>query len=133
MLVSQPVSAVEFAEIAVERAERSMPGFPGDRDHEAIRKADRRPSPKMFDGSGDRIRVLQCEVLMVQQHVDGRGNGLGTAIVDGCKNPRGLDERQMWNPRSTSDERFGRRNFFRIVSRDEPDEHIGISGSHGAV
>ena len=31
------------------------------------------------------------------------------------------------------DERFGRGNLFRIVSRDEPDEHIGINGSHGAV
>src|SRR5437763_194557 len=50
---------IEFAEIVVERSERSVPGFPGDRDHQAIRKADRRPSPEMLDGRDDHIRVLQ--------------------------------------------------------------------------
>ena len=87
----------------------------------------------MLDGRDNRIRVLQCEVFVVQQHVDGGGNCLRTAIVDGCKHPRGLNERQMWNPCCMGDERFGRGNLFRIVSRDESDEHTGINGSHGAV
>jgi hypothetical protein len=126
------MGSVDFPEIAVEGAERAVARFARDLHHEAVGEADCRTTTKLIDGGADGFRVLQRQLLMIQEHLDCRGNSLRTAIVDGGEHPRGFGEREMRHPGAGGDEGLGCRNLFDIVSGYEPNQHIGVNGSHVA-
>lgn len=125
------MGTVDSAEATIERAERAMAGLPRDFYHQAIREADRRPSPKLPNGRCNGIGILYRQVLVIQEHLNGHRNSLRGTIVDGGEYPRGFGERQVRHPRSLRDERLGGSNLLRIISRDEPDEYVGVNGPHG--
>ena len=132
MDASQPLRPIEFPEIAVERTKRPMASFLSNFQNQTIRKARCRATTKTRDGSGDHVRILQREVLMVQEHVERSGDGIRPTIVDGGQHPGRLSEGQMRDPRSIGDERFGGRNLARIIAGDQPHQHIRINGPHDA-
>src|SRR5436190_21180057 len=84
-LFLEPLSTIDLAQAAVKRAERGVPRFPSDLHHEAIGESDPGLLPKQRDSGGDRFRVLDGQVLVAQQHLDGRCDGLGITTVDRTK------------------------------------------------
>jgi hypothetical protein len=71
-------------------------------------------------------------VLVTQQHLDGRRDGLGLAIVNRSQHPRGFGDGQVWHPRAMGDERLGGGHLLAVISRHEPNQHVGVNGPHGA-
>lgn len=117
--------------MSVERPERHVPGFSGDFEYQTVGEAKAGPLSKAFDGGGNCVRILDCQVLVVEEHLDGRCDLLRTAIVDRREDPRGFGEHEVRDPGSSLDERLRRRHLPGLVSRDEPDEDVRVNGSHG--
>ena len=126
------MSALDLAEIPVESAERPVAGFPSHRHHEAIREANRRPSPKLPDRRGNGIRVLYGQMLMTQEHLNRRRDGLRATIIDGGEHPCRFGECQVRHPGPLRHKGLCSSYLLHIISRDQPDENVGINGSHGA-
>ena len=126
------MGAVEFAQIAVERSQWAVARLPRHFHHQTVREADGRTTPKLRDGRADGLRILQRQLLVIQEQLDRCRNGLGAPGVHGGQDPRSFGERQVWHPGSAGDKGLGRRYLLGIVSGDEADQHVGINGSHGA-
>jgi len=107
-----------------------MPRFPGDFQHETIREPQARPPTKTLDRRDNCLRILQCQVLVVEKHFDGSGNITWSTVVDRGEHPCCLGEDQMRHPCSTRNERLGRRNLLGIVARDQANQNIRINGAH---
>jgi len=63
--------------------------FANDLQDQTVREAQRWPIPKAVDRSGDCIRILKRQLLVVQEHLDGGGNVARIALVDRRQDPRG--------------------------------------------
>jgi hypothetical protein len=84
------LSSIELAELAVEGAKREMTGFASHLDHQTVREAQPRLLSILYEGSGDCVRVLKRQILVIEEHLDcGRDVGL-TSLVHGGEDPRGL-------------------------------------------
>ena len=86
----------------------------------------------MLEGGLDGVCILQRQLLVIHEHLDRVGDRFRASLVDGRQHPRGFRERQVRYPRAAGDERFGGRKLTRVVAREQPDQHIGVNGSHGA-
>lgn len=129
---SQPFDPVESGETSVEGAEGKMTRFPGNLQHEAIRKAQGRPSAKAGDRSSHGFRILKRQMLMVEEHLHGGGDVLRTTVVNRRQNSRRFGEDEVRYPRPACDEGLGHRHLFRIIPRDQPDQDVRVNGPHGA-
>jgi hypothetical protein len=69
---------------------------------------------------------------MVEKHLDGRRAVFWSAIVDRGQDPGCFRQHHVGNPRSSCDERFGRRDLLGIVACEESDEDVGVNGAHAA-
>ena len=126
------MSAFDLAEIPVEGAEWPVARFPSHLYHEAIRKANRRPPTKLPDRRGNRIRILYCQMLVAQEHLHRRRDGLRATIVDRSEHPRRFGERQVGHPGPVRDKGLGGRHLLRIISSDQPNQYVRVNGPHGA-
>src|SRR5882672_6054456 len=120
---SQPLSTIDLAQVAVKGAERSVPCFPSDLHHEAIGESDLRLLPKQRDGGGDRLGVLDGQVLVAQEHLDGRRDRPGTTIVDGAKHPGCLRDCEVRHPCPIGNEGLSDGYLLHVISRHEADQH----------
>ena len=126
------MSAVDFAEVPVEGAERAVAGFPSHLHHEAIRKANGRSPPKLPNCRRNRIRILDRQMLMTQQHLNRQGDRLGATIVDGRQYPRCFGQGQVRHPSPLGDKILCGRHLLRVISCDQANEDVGVNGSHAA-
>ena len=124
------MSAVKSGETPVERSEWPVTGFPSHLYHQTVGKTDGRTPAILDDRRTDGVGILQRQLVVIQEHLDRRRNGLWTAIVNGAQHPGRFHERQVRHPRSAGDKRFSRRELPCIVSGDEPDQHVGVNGPH---
>ena len=129
-VASQPFDIVELCEIPVEGAEGHVTSFPRDLQDQAVRKPQRRPRAKAFDSGGYHLRILKCQMLVVEEHFDGGRNFARATLVDRSQDPRGFGKDEMGNPSSARDKILGRCDLLDVVARDEPDQHVGVNGSH---
>lgn len=129
---SQPLCARYPTEISVEGAQRDMPSLPRQFQHQAIRKTECRLSAKEFHRRPDRIRILQHQVPVNEQHLDRPRDVLGVPIVNAIQNPYRLGERQHRDPRSAGDKRFCGRCLPCVVPRYQADQNVGVNGAHSA-
>lgn len=83
----QPMSSFDLAYVAIKGAERGVPGLSSDFNHQAIGKSDAALPPELCDGGRDSLRILNGQMLMIQQHLDGRRDRRGLSVVDGGQNP----------------------------------------------
>jgi hypothetical protein len=109
-----------------------MTGFPSHLDQEAIRKTNLRPSPKLRDRRGRCVCVLERQMVVLQQHLYRRRNGIWAAIVEGREDPGGLGQRDVWHPRPLGHERFGDSDLPWMVARDQANQEVGVNGPHAA-
>ena len=79
---SQPLSATEFPETAIEGAKGKMPRLPGDLQNQAIRKAQGWFVPKVRQRRRDHFWILERETPVIQKHVYGGGAPLGVKLVN---------------------------------------------------
>ncbi len=70
-LLTQSLNVRELGEITVIRPYRQMPGLSRNLEHQAIREIHRRPRTKMNQRRGDHPGVLQGQLLVIEQHIDG--------------------------------------------------------------
>jgi hypothetical protein len=118
--------------MAIERAEGQMTSLSCDLEDQTVRKTERRTLSKTFDRSGDSVRILKGQLLMIEQHLDRGGDRLRAAIVNGCQDPGGFSENEMGHPRTPRDKGLGSRDLSGIIARHEPDEDVRVNGSHVA-
>jgi hypothetical protein len=86
----------------------------------------------MFNRRRDCIRVLQCQMLVIQKHVDRCGDLTRATLVDRRQNPRGFGKHEMRNPGPRFHEVLSRRDLLGVVARDETNQNVRVNGPHGA-
>ena len=59
-----------------------MTGFSGDLQDQTVREPQRRALPKALNRSRHGVRILNRQLLMIQEHFDRGGNRLRPPIVD---------------------------------------------------
>jgi hypothetical protein len=74
---------IQFAQVAVDGAERQMTGLSGDFEKETIREAKDRSRPEGLERCGHDIVVLEDQIVVVQEPLDGPVNLYGITLVDG--------------------------------------------------
>jgi hypothetical protein len=79
---SQPLSAIEFPEIAIEGSKRKMTRLPGDLQNQAISEAKGWFVPEVRKRRRDHVWILERETAVVQEHVYGCGAALGVNPVN---------------------------------------------------
>ena len=68
---SEAFNIVEPAQLFVESGKRDVSSSPGRFEHHAIREAQFGAAAESSEGSRDHLWILQDEVSVVEQHVDG--------------------------------------------------------------
>ena len=84
---------VDPAEGSVEGAEWRVSCLSGDLHHETVGKADLLVLSTLRHRRLDHLSVLNTQLVVVQQHFDGNGDGSGGAPVDGFQDPCRLRDR----------------------------------------
>ena len=109
-----------------------MTGFPSNLQNQAVQKAQCGPSAKAGHSSSHGFRILKRQMLVIEEHLDGRGDFLWTTIVDRGQDPRRFGEDEMPYPGPACHEGLGHRHLLRVIPRDQPDQNVRVNGSHGA-
>ena len=109
-----------------------MSGLAGDFEDEVVGQGDAWLGPVPHERRGDHIRILEGEVLMIQQHLDRRCDRGRAQLIDGGENPHRLHEHDVADPGASRDERLCRGNLPRIVTGDKANEDIRVNRAHGA-
>src|SRR5271157_4317908 len=81
-----------------------MAGLPGKLQHQAVGETEGRPGAEEIERRCDDVRILQCQVLVIQQHFDGSDQAGGFLFVYGGKNPGGFGQRENRYPSPLFDE-----------------------------
>jgi len=124
------MGAFDFSEITVKRSEWPVSRLLRNRDHQAVGESNGRMSPELFHSRRHDLGILDGEVLVIQQHLDGRRDVFGRPLINRREDPGRFGNGEVRNPRPTRDEWFGDRGLARIVASEQPNEHVGINGSH---
>ena len=87
----------------------------------------------MAQRRGHHVGVLQRQIVVAEQHLDGGGDLRRVEIVDRRQHPGGLGQHEVRHPGSLRDERLRGCDLPRVVACDEADENIGVNGSHAVL
>ena len=71
-------------------------------------------------------------MLMVEEHVDRRGDVTRVAPVHRRQNPGGFGEHEMRHPGSAFDKALSSCDLLGVVSRHKTNQHVRVNGAHGA-
>ena len=123
---------MEFGQSAIEGTERQMTGLASDLQHQAIRKPQCWSPAKVFERRSNDLRVLQCQVLMVEEQLDRLRDCCRIALVHSAQDPHGFGKHEMRDPRPAFDKKLRRRDLLGVVSRDQTGQDVRVNGSHGA-
>jgi len=113
-------------------AQGNVPGLTSDLEDQTVGESERRPFAEEIESGRDDLGVLQRQVFMIEQHVDGRTDLRRRPLVHGVENPDSLRQDEVRNPRALGDELLGRERLIGVVARNEPHEHISVNCAHGA-
>ena len=102
-----PYGPLDLAEAAVKRAQWKMARLPGELQHQAIAETEGRPGAVKIERRRHHVRILQRQVLVIQQHFDGSDKAGGVLLVHGCQDPGGFGKRENRYPRPLLDEDVG--------------------------
>lgn len=86
-LSAKVLGAVHFGEITIEGAKGNMTALTRYLENEDVGEAHALVAPILLDGSLDDLMILDCEVLVVEQHFNRAGNFLPRAVVDRVQHP----------------------------------------------
>jgi hypothetical protein len=111
--------AAHLSEVAIKGAQWKVARLPSQLQKQAVRKSNARVPAELVEGRSHRFGILQSEVLMVKQDLDGRGNLPGVTSVDFSQNPHCLRQRQAGNPRAFLHPGLGRRHLPGIILCEE--------------
>ena len=90
---------------------------------------------RLFD-SANAIRLQipatrdEVQALVVEEHLDRRGDLAASETEDAVQHPSRLDKDQVRYPRALLDEPFGRRDLLGVVAREETYKNICINRAH---
>ena len=130
--VSQVFDIVELAQLLVECRERYVSNLAsGFKDH-AIGEAEPGPAAESSQSSRDHFGILQHQVTMVEQHIDGRGKLLVRQLENRVHHPNHLHKHNVGNPGALGNERLGSSGLTKIVSRKKTNDDIGVNRAHVA-
>jgi len=110
-----------------------MAGFPGNFQHQTVGKFNGVVPAILIQSGYHDVGVLQCQVLVIQKHLNSNRNLLAGELIDGIKNPERLGENQMGYPRAFANISFGGTCLLRIITGNEPNEDVGVNREHAAV
>lgn len=74
LLGSELFGAIEFPKFPVKRAERQMPSLTSHFQNQTIRESEFWPLAKLLKRNRYYIGVLQCEISVIEEHLDGGSN-----------------------------------------------------------
>jgi hypothetical protein len=129
---SEAFDIVELTEFFVERSEWDMSSLARRLEHHAIRKAKFGASAESSQGSGNYVGILQNEISMVEQHVNGGAELLVGELEDRVEDPNHLDQDDVGDPSTLRYERLSSRGLARIVSGEKANDDVGVNGAHDA-
>ena len=92
-----------------------MAGFPCKVQHEAIGKAKGRPRAEQIERRGHNVRILHCQILVIQQHLDGDDKVGRATFVHRRQDPRRLSKCENRYPGAFFDEDIRGSGLARIV------------------
>src|SRR2546425_1189784 len=128
---SELFGTIELSKISIEGTERQMSRFASDFKEKTIRESDRGLATKFFESSGHGFGVLNCQVLVVQQHFDS-GRDLGRfQFVNRSQHPCRFGQCKVGHPSALFEEVLGGDKLSCIVSSDYAHQNIGVNGAHG--
>jgi hypothetical protein len=87
---SQLLCTCSSSERAIECAEWQVSGLASKMQHQAIGKPQGRPRTKEIERSRHNVRILQRQILVVEQHFERGGKLGGAELVSGSENPGGF-------------------------------------------
>ena len=90
--------------VTVEGAEGQMAGLARHLEREAVRKSESRLSPIEGEGSGNRVRILDGQVFVVEEHLNSGGDLGRSEIVHRAERPGRFHQHEARDPRPRSDE-----------------------------
>src|SRR5580658_7720157 len=109
-----------------------MAGFSSKLQDEAIGKAQLWPRTEKFKSGGHDIRVLEHQLVMIEQHFDCGSEFAGAALIHSGKHPGSFCEGQNRYPGAWPDKLVSGSSLAVIVSGNQPNQNIGINGAHNA-
>jgi hypothetical protein len=110
-----------------------MAGLPGNFQYQAVGKFNSVVCAILIQGGYDDLRVLQCQVLVIQEHLNGDRNLLAGEFIYGVEYPERLGENEMRYPRALANISFGGTRLLRIITGNEPNEDVGVNREHADV
>src|SRR5439155_7972982 len=119
---SQLLSAVELAELVVERTQRQVSSFASDLQDQAIGKSKRRLLPITFKRGCHCTRILHDQALVIQKHLDRSGKLTRYETVNRRQDPDSLDKHEVRNPRPARNEGFRDLNLPVVIARRQADQ-----------
>jgi hypothetical protein len=122
--------AVDFAQIAVERAERQVSSLAWRFEKEAIGEPKGWSRPEGLECRGHDIAALEDQMVVVQELLDRRANRCRITLVDSGQHPYRLGEREERNRRARCHEFVGRANLPGIVAGQNAHQDVRVNGAH---
>ena len=107
------------AELAVKGAERQVSGFSCDLESQAIGESDGRFPAHLCNRRSHNVGVLDCETVVIEQHLHGGGDFAPAQIEDTLKHPRGFGKHQVRNPRAGCNESLGGGYLLGVIAGDK--------------
>ena len=133
MIVLQSFSSIEFSKISVKGTQRYMTGLQSYFENQTIGEPQRGTAAVLLQRCRDSIGFLDCEIFVLQEHIDGSRYFWMSEFVDGRKDPRCLDEDERRYLRTFANEGFRRSDLLAVVTRDKANQHVGINGAHASL
>lgn len=107
-----------------------MTGFPSYFEDQTIGEPQRRTATVVLQRGGDSTGVLDCQISVMQEHLDGGRYFRVSEFVYGRKNPGCLNEDQCRYPCAFANERFRSRDLLLVVARDKTNQNVRVNGAH---
>src|SRR5437867_3491285 len=107
-----------------------MTGLSGDFEKETIREAEGRSRPEGLECCCHDIVVLENQILVVQELLDGHANLRGITLIDSGQHPYRLGQCEKRHPRARYDEFIGQANLLGIVAGQNAHQDVRVNGAH---
>ena len=111
------MGSVDLAEGTIKSTKRQIPGLARQVQYQAVGKTQGRTRAKQIERRRNDVGILECQVLVMEQHFDGRGEGNGVTFVGGGQDPSRLRERENRNTGPHCDESVSGCGLTRIIAR----------------
>jgi len=126
------LSTFQAREIPVERAQRQMACLSRDRKYQTIRETESGARTEMGKCLPNDVRILQCQVPMVEQQIKRSRQLRSAALVNGIQHPQSFCQDQLRDPSTSFDKLLGRCDLLRLVPNQQAHQEIRVNGAHAS-